>query len=98
MVLLCLAVLPGVATGQSSSTSSIDPAIFRAMSPSGEASSTEAALFLLLPTGAQGVGMARAMTAMPSRESAFWNPAGLARWEKGSFLVHRGNDLAGEAT
>ncbi len=98
MVLFCMAVLPGVARGQSSSRSSIDPLVFRALSPEGEASSTEGALFLILPTGAQGVGMARAMTAMPSRESAFWNPAGLARWEKGSFLVHRGNDLAGEAT
>ncbi len=98
MVLFCMAVLPGVARGQSSSRGSIDPLVFRALSPEGEASSTEGALFLILPTGAQGVGMARAMTAMPSRESAFWNPAGLARWEKGSFLVHRGNDLAGEAT
>ena len=97
-VLLCLSGLPGVASGQSWSGRSIEPLLFRALSPDGESSSTEGALFLLLPTGAQGVGMARAMTAMPSRESAFWNPAGLARWEQGSFVVHRGDHLAGEAT
>jgi hypothetical protein len=97
-MLLCLATLPGVAKGQSTSGDSHDPVLFRALAADGEGSSTEGALFLLLPTGAQGVGMARAMTAMPSRESAFWNPAGLAGWEQGSFVVHRGDHLAGEAT
>jgi hypothetical protein len=65
---------------------------------SAEPSSTEGALTLLLPTGAQGVGMGRAMTAIPGAQSAFWNPAGLARLEDGHFIVMRGNHLAGDAT
>ena len=62
------------------------------------ASSDEGALFLLLPVGAQGVAMGRAMTAVPSVESAFWNPAGLAGLEESRFLVFRGDQLAGEGT
>jgi hypothetical protein len=58
----------------------------------------EGALFLLLPSGAQGVGLGRAMTAMSSSESAFWNPAGLARLSKSRVTVFRGEHLAGEAT
>lgn len=65
---------------------------------SAEPSSTEGALTLLLPVGAQGVGMARAMTAMRGPESVFWNPAGLARLEGGRFMVYRGEHLAGDAT
>jgi hypothetical protein len=61
-------------------------------------SSTEGALTLLLPTGAQGVGMGRAMSATPGSQSAFWNPAGLARLEEEHFIVMRGDHLAGEAT
>ncbi len=61
-------------------------------------SSTEGALTLLLPIGARGIGMGRAVTATAGRESVFWNPAGLARLEDGSFSVYRGNHLAGEAT
>lgn len=57
----------------------------------------EGALFLLLPTGAQAVGLGRAMTALPSQESAFWNPAGLAELEGSRFVVSRGEHLAGEA-
>jgi len=63
-----------------------------------EPSSTEGALTLLLPTGARGIGMGRAVTASRGAESVFWNPAGLARLEEGSFFVYRGNNLAGEAT
>ncbi len=65
---------------------------------SGEPSSTEGALTLLLPTGAQGVAMGRAVTATPGPESVFWNPAGLARLEKDQFSVFRGHHLAGDAT
>jgi hypothetical protein len=65
---------------------------------SSEPSSTEGALTLLLPTGAKGVGMGRAVTASPGPESVFWNPAGLARLDRGHFQVFRGNHLAGEAT
>jgi len=63
-----------------------------------EPSSTEGALTLLLPVGARAIGMGRAVTASPGPESAFWNPAGLAHLEGGSFFVYRGNHLAGEAT
>jgi len=59
---------------------------------------TEGALFLLLPVGAQGVAMGRAMSAMPTQEAAFWNPAGLASLEEGRFMVYRGDHLAGTAT
>ncbi len=51
-----------------------------------EPSSTEGALTLLLPIGARGIGMGRAVTASSGPESVFWNPAGLARLEQGRFL------------
>lgn len=60
--------------------------------------SDEGALFLLLPVGAQGVAMGRAMTAMPGAESAFWNPAGLGDLDASRFLVFRGDQIAGEST
>lgn len=63
-----------------------------------EPSSTEGALTLLLPIGAQGVGVGRAMTAMQGPETVFWNPAGLARLEGRRFMVYRSDDLAGEST
>lgn len=63
-----------------------------------EATAREGALFLLLPVGAQGVAMGRAMSALPTQEGAFWNPAGLA-WTEGSrALLYRGEHVAGEAT
>ena len=65
---------------------------------SAEPSSTEGGLTLLLPIGARAVGLGRAVTASQGSESAFWNPAGLARIDKGRFVVLRGNHLAGEAT
>lgn len=58
----------------------------------------EGALFLLLPVGAQGVSLGRAMTSVPGSESAFWNPAGLAAVDENRLLVFRGNHLVGEAT
>ena len=66
--------------------------------PSDDLTSTEGALFLLLPVGAQGVSLGRAMTAVGSAESAFWNPAGLASLSESQLLVIRGDHLAGEAT
>ena len=60
--------------------------------------SDEGALFLILPVGAQGIAMGRAMTALPSQESAFWNPAGLAQVEDRRFFLYRGDQLAGRAT
>jgi len=58
----------------------------------------EGALFLLLPVGAQGVSLGRAMTGVPGTESAFWNPAGLAGMDESRLVVFRGNHLVGEAT
>lgn len=58
----------------------------------------EGALFLLLPVGAQGVGLGRAMTAMPGAEGAFWNPAGIADETERRALIYRGDQLAGTAT
>jgi len=61
-------------------------------------SSTEGALFLLLPVGAKSVSMGRAMTAMSGPESSFWNPAGLAAVDRSSFVVFRGDHAVGTAT
>ncbi len=58
----------------------------------------EGALFLLLPIGAQGVGLGRAMTAISGDEAAFWNPSGLAGVEERRVTVYRGDHLAGDAT
>ena len=62
------------------------------------AATNEGALFLILPVGAQAIAMGRAMTALPSQESAFWNPAGLATVEDRRFFFYRGDQLAGTAT
>ena len=58
----------------------------------------EGALFLLLPVGAEGVSLGRAMTAVTSAESAFWNPAGLAGLDRSELLIMRGDPLAGVST
>lgn len=61
-------------------------------------SSTEGALFLLLPVGAQGVSLGRAMTAMNGPEAAFWNPAGLAAVGSSRAVLFRGDHAVGTAT
>lgn len=58
----------------------------------------EGALFLLLPVGAQGVSMGRAMTWVESPEASFWNPAGLAGITESQALVFRGDHPVGDAT
>ena len=63
-----------------------------------EPSSPEGALFLLLPVGAEGVSLGRAMTASTSAESAFWNPAGLAGLDRSELVIMRGDPLAGVST
>ncbi len=63
-----------------------------------EAGGSEEALFLLLPVGARGIGLGRAMTALANEEGAFWNPAGLARETDRRVFLYRGDQLAGEAT
>ncbi|HSG09494.1 MAG TPA: PorV/PorQ family protein [Longimicrobiales bacterium] len=65
---------------------------------SGNSSSNEGALFLLLPVGAQGVSLGRAMTAMTGMESAFWNPAGLADVAESRVVLLRGDHAVGTAT
>ena len=59
---------------------------------------SEGALFLLLPVGAEGVSLGRAMTAVRSAESAFWNPAGLSSLAQSELVVMRGDPLAGKST
>lgn len=61
-------------------------------------SSTEGALFLLLPVGAKGVALGRAMTAMEGAEASFWNPAGLAGLGRSQLVLVRGDHVAGQAT
>jgi hypothetical protein len=58
----------------------------------------EGALFLLLPVGAQGVSLGRAMTWVPGAEGAFWNPAGLAGVDRSQGVLFRGDHVAGTAT
>jgi hypothetical protein len=82
-VLLLLAALsPSVGSAQTAATPS----------------STEGALFLLLPLGAKAVSLGGAMTAMPGPESGFWNPAGLAGVRRSQVLVVRGDHTVGTAT
>lgn len=63
-----------------------------------EAVEPEGALFLLLPIGAKGTGVARAMTALSGPESVWWNPAGIVPVEENSLLLFRSEDFSGEGT
>ncbi len=58
----------------------------------------EGALFLLLPVGAQGVSLGRAMTWTQGVESAWWNPAGLAGLPRSQLVIVRGDHTVGTAT
>ncbi len=58
----------------------------------------EGAIFLLLPVGAQGVSLGRAMTWVEGPEGAFWNPAGLAGVDGSQAVIFRGDHVAGTAT
>lgn len=72
------------------------PALGQTIADDGE--TQEGAPFLLLPVGAQGIGLGRAMTALHSEEGVFWNPAGIATQTERRALVYRGEQLAGSAT
>lgn len=72
------------------------PALGQEFADGGE--TEEGAPFLLLPVGAQGIGLGRAMTALHSEEGVFWNPAGIAGETERRALVYRGEQLAGSAT
>ena len=60
------------------------------------ASGSEGALFLLLPTGAQAVGMGQAMVASkPGSEGIWWNPASMAGGDKRELAIHHSKTVAG---
>jgi len=58
----------------------------------------EGAIFLLLPVGAQGVSLGRAMSWTEGVESTWWNPAGLAGLERSQAVIVRGDHTVGTAT
>lgn len=58
----------------------------------------EGALFLLLPVGAKGVSLGRAMTWAEGPEGAFWNPAAVAGTDRNQGVLFRGDHVAGTAT
>jgi hypothetical protein len=60
--------------------------------------SEEGALFLLLPVGGQGVGLARAMTTVNGSSSPFWNPAGAVGIDQTRVTIFRGDHIAGTVT
>lgn len=74
------------------------PATGWAQESGDDPSSTEGALFLLLPAGAKAVSMGRAMTAVQGAESVFWNPAGLASLDGRRLMLIRGDHAVGTAT
>ncbi len=59
-------------------------------------SGSEGSLFLLLPTGAQAVGMGQAMVAgRPGSEGIWWNPASIAEEKKRELAIHHSKTVAG---
>jgi len=62
-----------------------------------QATGSEGALFLLLPTGAQAVGMGQAMVAgKPGSEGIWWNPASIAGEVKRELAIHHSTTVAGD--
>ena len=62
------------------------------------AGSAEGALFLLLPVGAQGVSLGRAVTWVEGAEGAFWNPAGLVGVDRGQAVIFSSRNVVGTGT
>ncbi|HMI46947.1 MAG TPA: PorV/PorQ family protein, partial [Gemmatimonadaceae bacterium] len=63
-----------------------------------QVSGSEGSLFLLLPTGAQAVGMGQAMVAArPGSEGIWWNPASIAGDQKRELAIHHSKTIAGPA-
>lgn len=57
---------------------------------------SDAALFLLLPTGAQAVGMGQAMVAAtPGSEGIWWNPSSIASQKKRELAIHHSTTIVG---
>ena len=77
--------------------SSLAAAVFVAGGAGAQSSSgSEGALFLLLPTGAQAVGMGQAMVAgKPGSEGIWWNPASMAGQDKRELAIHHSKTVAG---
>lgn len=58
-------------------------------------STTDGALFLLLPVGARAVGMGQAMVAeQPGSEAVWWNPSAIARQDKNEIGIHHSQTIA----
>jgi hypothetical protein len=65
---------------------------------SAQVSGSEGSLFLLLPTGAQAVGMGQSMVAArPGSEGIWWNPASIAGDQKRELAIHHSKTIAGPA-
>jgi hypothetical protein len=57
---------------------------------------SEGSLFLLLPTGAQAVGMGQAMVAAkPGSEGIWWNPASIGSQDEKELAIHHSKTVAG---
>ena len=57
---------------------------------------SEGSLFLLLPTGAQAVGMGQAMVAgKPGSEGIWWNPASIGGQTEKELAIHHSKTVAG---
>lgn len=70
-------------------------AVLAAPAAWGQATTTDGALFLLLPVGARAVGMGQAMVAeRPGTEAVWWNPAGIARQDKKEIAIHHSQTIA----
>jgi hypothetical protein len=66
------------------------------VAPAQTPTGSEGALFLLLPTGAQAVGMGQAMVAAkPGSEGIWWNPASIASQDQKELAIHHSKTIAG---
>jgi len=73
------------------------PALALAWSSAGgqSSSSTDGALFLLLPVGARAVGMGQAMVGeRPGSEAVWWNPSAISRQDKSEIAIHHSQTIA----
>jgi hypothetical protein len=71
------------------------PALALATSTAGAQSSSDGALFWLLPVGARAVGMGQAMVAeRPGSEAVWWNPSAISRQDKKEIAIHHSQTIA----
>jgi Type IX secretion system protein PorV len=76
--------------------SSLGLAVGIASVASGQSTGSESTLFLLLPIGAQSVGMGQAMVAAkPGSEGIWWNPASVVGRQKKELAIHYSKTLSG---